>query len=135
MAIDGARLLEEHAAGASYRDMAQRHGIGHETARRLVIEHLDDLLLKIIVAFVAALRDHFAGVEADWPAYHIPYGPGRPIALSVQGLITQRLRDRGLPVQVRVTSIPPHVFGGGQVFAWVLDEQENRRREAAKENR
>ena len=111
--IDPAELLHEYAAGATYRDLGQRHGIGHETARQLVIAAEDDLVFRVLTDFVSALRAEAQGQEPEWPSFVVPYGPDRTTALRVFDRIRKRLRDRGLPFRILTRSVKPSATRSG----------------------
>jgi hypothetical protein len=103
MLSDPSQLLIEQAAGASYRQLADRHPISHETARRLVKQALDDLVLEVIVQLHTAWRDERDGKETAYPGFAIPNGDmrRRQAALSIFSRICDAPASARRPLQRR----------------------------------
>lgn len=111
-----ADLLVEHARGDSLRVIARRHGIGHETVRRRVLEEGSKLIGEIERDLLLAELMRDAGFEerAVWPACVIPSQEqgDRMAALDMFSWVVKRLRERGWHLEI-VTRTPP---SGGAVF-------------------
>jgi hypothetical protein len=134
--VEPTQLLREHAAGSSFRALGKRYGLSHEKARQMVSEAIDTLAFDAIIRLYGAWRDEQNGATAEWPGFVIPHQaqPDRQIALGIFQAVTDRLRARGVPLKVVTRHVPVGASVGGTIHLWTIDEDENNRREAAKEN-
>jgi hypothetical protein len=97
-----APMLTEHARGDSLQTIGKRHGISHETARRVILQQGQSLITDLE-------RDLRAGRR---PAISIPYGQplrgGQDALVMLQWSLTE-LRRHGW--NVRVDSCPHETTG------------------------
>jgi hypothetical protein len=129
-------LLREHVAGASYRQLGSRYGLGKTTVASLIQEALDDLVFQTTVDLYAAWRDEQATGVGHYPVFVIPAQNQalRAAALRLVELVRRRMRARGVPVKTVLRNVPANDESpGGSVWMLTLDQAENDRREAAKE--
>jgi hypothetical protein len=131
-AIEPTQLLQEHAAGDSFRTLGKRYRISHEKARQMVSEAVDDLAFDAIVRMYSAWRNEQAGLTAEWPGFVVPHQaqPDRQIALTIFQAVTDRLKARSVPLKVVTRHVAPgDLCVGGVAFLWTLDQDELDRRE------
>jgi hypothetical protein len=125
MSIDTRRLVAEHAAGWSYRDIAAAHDISHEWARRLVTDGALEFVTSIEMGLFLAQADQRQGREAVWPHFVIETGTQEELSLSsaLFVYVTAALRDSGLDVE-----ITPVLSESGRrvAFRLTLEEEEER---------
>lgn len=130
-AIDPTQLLQEHAAGASFRTLGKRHDVSHEHARQLVSDAIEDLVFDAVVSMYGAWRNERDGLAAEWPGFVVPAQaqPDRQIALNIFQSVTSRLQARNIPLKIVVRHVPVGESVGGTVHLWALDADELERRE------
>ena len=106
-------MLAEHARGDSLRTIGRRHGVGHETVRRVVLAQGSSLI-----------RDLERDLRArDWPTILIPFGQ-QPVewqeALLMLEWARKRLWERGW--DVRVCTRPSRQ---GAMFKLTIEEEKS----------
>jgi hypothetical protein len=103
-------LLAQHAAGDSYRTLAGRHGLSHESARQVVLRQATALVNEVEMALYTASKHEALGreAEADWPGLVVPHQPGDgwQLGMSLLQYVVDRLRARDVDVQVRTGPLP-----------------------------
>ena len=107
-------MLAEHAAGDSLRVIGRRHGVGHETVRRVILKTGSALIRDLERDLTLAELTRDQGKEPDWPTCLIPpqLQSDRMDALEMLFWAVKRLRERGWAIEI----ITRHVPGGGTVF-------------------
>lgn len=65
--IKTTQILREHVEGDSYRAIGKRHGIGHETARQIVIAEEKRMVGGIAYDLYAAYKAERQGRVGEWP--------------------------------------------------------------------
>jgi hypothetical protein len=89
-------VLDEHIAGASFRDIGARHGISHERARQVYVREARAHVDKIELDMLACRKSGEAFLLL------IPNGPDRTLALDYLSWVVKQLRSRDIAVAVRV---------------------------------
>ena len=120
---DPGLLLAERAGGDTYRALGKRHGISHETARKLTIERDAEVLAALERTLILAEAARHQGRRPIWPALLI--GPEvqsiRMQALDQFSYWYRRLKSRGWPIEVTTAYEPVFDEAGAQVgFATAL---------------
>jgi hypothetical protein len=126
--IDTHALLHEHAHGDSFRTIAERRGISHETARQVVIAQEKAVLGGIAYDLYAAHKAEQQGKTGEWPTFLIPnqIQSDRMLALDFFAWVVNKLKGLMIPLEVKTRPTPE-----GTAFMLLLDDQELDRREAA----
>lgn len=89
-------MLNDHLAGASLRDLGQRHGLSHEGVRLAIAREGRKVIDQI---HLALLTSHATG---ELPTFLVPgnAGPDFDLALEYVRWVTQELDERGVNVRV-----------------------------------
>ena len=107
-------MLAEHARGDSLRTIGKRHGVSHETARKIVLQTGSALIRDLERDLTLAELQRDGGVESVWPTILIPpqIQSDRMDALTMFFWARDRLIARGWAIEVTTRHVP----GGGTVF-------------------
>lgn len=118
-------LLTEHVRGDSYRAIGVRHGISHETARKLVIAQGTQYVNEIEMSLYLADKLESIGGVGEWPTLLVPHQAQGDwqTALSLLQWTVDRLRARSVAVAIRSRPTP-----AGTAFQLTLGEDHDRRR-------
>jgi len=105
---DADTILAEHARGDSLRTIGKRHGVSHETARRLVLERGSQLIADLAYDLQVAERCERQGLTAEWPTYLIPFQAQADWqdALAMFDWTVKQLRARGFRVEIVSRTTP-----------------------------
>ena len=112
-------MLAEHARGDSLRTIGKRHGIGHETARRLILQTGSSLIRDLMADLLVGEAHQKRGQEPEWPTMLIPFGlqaQDWADSLDFFSWAVKQLRNRDFDVQV----VTRHVPEAGVVFMLTL---------------
>jgi hypothetical protein len=106
--------LAEHAAGASVRQIAKRHGISRSTVHRTILKEGSRLIGELENELRVAELTEAEGGQATWPTCLIPpqVEPDWRAAMAMFFWARDRLVERGWAIEVITRQVP----GGGTCF-------------------